>query len=193
MLLMSLVLLHSLPAYATTFDIQPVEEPLSQPTWVQYLGDQYPHMDLFWRYSLQYDLPLTWVLAIASVESGFMPRAMNIAGNSYFPKTMDEALDLDKKHPGKSKDYGLGQINSQWLRRFQLSAEQVLEPHVNIMLMSYILNECFNSWGSTMVAIGCYHHPPSKDMQRALDYARKVSVRQKQIERNLLRAGYSQG
>ena len=141
------------------------------------------HIDLFKRYANEHNVPVLLLLAIAEQESSFNPWALNIAGKSYQPGSKEEALEILKKNTQRSYDVGLMQINSYWLRKFELRAEDVIEPKVNIKMASYILDEAFHSYGANWKALGAYHHPPSKDSDRSLGYAKLVWARFLKLER----------
>ena len=141
------------------------------------------HLDLFKQYANEHDVPVLLLLAIAEQESTFNDWALNIAGKSYQPGSKEDAMEVLKKNTQRSYDVGIMQINSYWLRKFELSAEDVIEPKVNIKMAAYILDEAFRSYGSNWKALGAYHHPPTKDSDRSLGYAKKVWARFLRLER----------
>jgi len=122
--------------------------------------------------SQQYGVPLGLMVAISSVESRFNPWALNIAGKSYFPDSKKAALEKLEESAGiESFDVGIMQINSLWLRRFKISASDAMEPHVNILLGAYILNENFIAYGPGIKAVAAYHSP---NRDRGSRYAKEV-------------------
>jgi len=141
------------------------------------------YLDLFKKYANEHNVPVLLLLAIAEQESSFNPWALNIAGKSYQPGSKKEAMNILKKNTQRSYDVGVMQINSFWLRKFDLNAEDVIEPQVNIKIAAYILDEAFYSYGANWKALGAYHHPPTKDSKRSLDYAKKVWARFLKLER----------
>ena len=141
------------------------------------------HLELFKKFANEHNLPVLLLLAIAEQESSFNPWALNIAGKSYQPSSKEDAMKILGKNTQRSYDVGVMQVNSWWLRKFDLQAEDVIEPQVNIKIAAYILDEAFYSHGANWKALGAYHHPPSKDSKRALDYAKKVWARFLKLER----------
>ena len=120
--------------------------------------------------SEKYGVPLGLMVAIAQTESRFNPWALNIAGKSYSPKSKKEALGVLEKNTQESFDVGLMQINSFWLRRFKLSVSDAIEPHINILLAAYILNENLIAHGARVEAVMAYHSPnPTRGRRYAED------------------------
>jgi len=120
--------------------------------------------------------PKSLAMAIAQTESDMSPWAVNIRGKGFYPKTKDEALLLVKKaiREKKSYDIGLMQVNSYWLNRFKLSAEDIIDPHLNVILGCWILSQEINRFGLNWRAIGSYHTPIDRAPDRARAYANKV-------------------
>lgn len=139
------------------------------------------YLEIFRGVSDRYQIPLPVMLALAEGESRFSPWALNVEGKSYYPKSKGEALQIISTCQGKSFDIGLMQINSYWLRRFGLRAEDVLEPAVNVLLAGYIINENFIAYGPTWKAIGAYNTPPHKNPGIAMAYTRKFADRFKRF------------
>lgn len=102
-----------------------------------------------------YGIPAELLKAIADVESGMNPRAVNYNVSSF--------------------DYGLMQINSRWYhvigkdRWMQLS-----DPCYNVMVGAWILKQCILKHGYTWKAVGCYHSP---NVRRQLYYVSLVQSR----------------
>lgn len=99
-----------------------------------------------------------WLLwAIAKVESGFNPYAVN-------------------RNRDGSRDLGLMQINTRWvseLRRlgFIRDERDLFDPCVSVWAGAYILRRCVDEYGYSWEAVGCYH---SRTKWRRDWYARKV-------------------
>lgn len=86
------------------------------------------------------------VTAIIQQESGGNPYAINTQVRSYQPKTQGEAIEILRVGfaEGRSIDIGLMQVNSQWLGRMQVTAEQLLDPCTNIRIGTTILSQNYN-------------------------------------------------
>jgi soluble lytic murein transglycosylase-like protein len=94
---------------------------------------------------------LLW--AIAKVESGFIPQAINW-------------------NPNGTYDYGVMQINSSWAGKLGMDTwESLGEPCTNVRVGAWILAQCIQKHGYTWEAVGCYNASDRKKRQR---YARKV-------------------
>ena len=107
----------------------------------------------------KYGIPKKLALAILIQESKGNPWAVNVAGKSYMPKTKSEALSIIHRNKDKSLDIGIMQINSQWLRRFNISPEVAIEPKNNVTIGCWILASCIKQHGYGWKAIGAYHSP----------------------------------
>lgn len=120
--------------------------------------------------------PPSLAMAIADVESGFRPWAVNVQGKSHYFQDKGAALAVIHKAAAhkKSYDVGLMQINSYWLRRLKLDPEHVLDPKINVIIGCWILSEEVKRYGLTWKAIGSYHTPIDKKPARAKAYANKV-------------------
>lgn len=118
-------------------------------------------------------VPLDWTLAIAQVESGHNPWALNIEGRSYFFTSKEAALQAARKarRQGKSFDSGIMQVNNQWLDRYGISLDAALDPEANILLGSWILAKAIEQHGQNWRAVGAYHSPTPA---RANQYAAQV-------------------
>ena len=123
-------------------------------------------------------------MAVARVESDWHPWCVNIEGKDYRAKSLAEAATLAKRALvlGKSLDVGLMQINSYWLRKWQIPLERVLDPATNVTLGLCILKYEMRRYGSTWKAVGAYH---SKNTARQKRYVQKVAQALSGIHRAL--------
>jgi hypothetical protein len=153
-----------------------------EPAWLQALRERSTHMDLFIDAAKKYNVPVLLLLAIAEQESGHNPWALNIAGQGYKPKSKEDAIQALNANYKSSYDIGLMQVNSYWIRRFNLRVEDVFDPPVNITIAAYLLNECFHTYGTNWKDLGAYHHPPHKNTARSLNYAKVVWSRYLKLE-----------
>lgn len=124
----------------------------------------------------QYGVPISLALAIARQESGIRPWVINIEGKGYFPQSREEARAIaDKAWAEKrSFDVGIMQVNSFWLKRYNIAVEDVLEPQSNIAMGVWILAREIRRYGLTWQAIGAYHTPLARNPERAKNYAASV-------------------
>ena len=108
--------------------------------------------------SRQYAVPAALLRAIAQQESALNPRAVNTNRNG-------------------SVDMGLMQINSQWLgvlRRHGISARDLWDPCVNVLVGAWILANNFARMGFNAQALGAYNSSEPAQRER---YARQVLKR----------------
>ena len=132
-----------------------------------------PFMEFFETTAAELDVPLSAVLAIARVESGLNPWALNIEGHSYRFTSKVEALAKaeDAYLTGRSFDVGIMQINRWWLDRYGISLQAAFDPLANIYLGCWIFKQELFRHKSLRAAIGAYHSP---DPIRANRYADQV-------------------
>jgi hypothetical protein len=114
--------------------------------------------------------PAQLVEAIARQESGLNPLALNIAGQSYYPATREEAERLIRSamEAGRSFDVGTMQINSWWMERLGIDPFSLLDPAINERWGKWILAEAIARHGLNWKAVGTYHSP---DPERGRQYA----------------------
>lgn len=136
--------------------------------------------DMFDEPCRKYGVPKALALAIAMQESGGNPWAVNVAGKSYLPASKADALNIVRRAREKSFDVGLMQINSQWLRRFNISLETAMEPRNNVHLGVWILASAIRTHGMNWKAVGAYHSPTPA---RQKLYARLVARHLKKFYR----------
>lgn len=90
---------------------------------------------------------------IAKVESNLNPKAMH-------------------KNYNGSYDIGLMQINSFWIKIFNLNTDELLNnPCANTMVGAHVLRQCIDKHGYTWEAVGCYN---AMNRGKRINYAWKV-------------------
>ncbi|WP_320009056.1 lytic transglycosylase domain-containing protein [Maridesulfovibrio sp.] len=137
--------------------------------------ERIPVRPLFSQVAEEFSLQPEILNAIADYESRYNPWALNIEGRSVYPDSREEALAIIERNRGKSYDLGLMQVNSYWIRKFELSPAEALEPEENLRLGAWILRYCLDSYGYNWRAIGAYHTgSPNNLPGRARAYAVKV-------------------
>ena len=101
----------------------------------------------------EYDVSPQLLWTIAKTESGFAPRALNWNRNG-------------------SYDFGVMQINSEWAPRLGKDVWQSLgDPCTNIRAGAWILAQCFQRYGYSWEAVGCYNASSEDKRER---YEQKV-------------------
>ena len=129
--------------------------------------------DIFLRAAATTRIPVELLLAISHVESGFHPRALNVAGQALFPATLHEAESVLRRS-GDNVDIGLMQINwAFWGKKLGVSKSELLDPKLNVLLGARILEHCLKVTGDWWQAVGMYHSP---DASRQRMYVAKVSL-----------------
>ena len=122
------------------------------------------------------NVPVALTKAIAEVESRHSPYALNIGGKGYFFDSKEDAILVARQAmaEGKSLDSGLMQVNSQWLKRFNIPLEAALDPEANVYLGTWLLKENYQVHGDWQTAVARYHSPDQKRGQRYLDKVKAV-------------------
>lgn len=160
------------------FEQEPVYKALRGNIQLRYrLGkkDMVPIPSLFNQVADEFGIPPELLHAIASHESHYKPWAVNIWGRSYYPDSKDKALKIISKSRARSYDIGLMQVNSYWLRKFDLDVAKAIVPEENLRLGAWILRYCLDRYGNNWKAVGAYHTgSPSNLPARAKKYARQV-------------------
>jgi len=152
--------------------------------------ERIPVQPLFAQVAEEFSLHPEILNAIADHESGYNPWALNIQGKSVYPDSREEALAIIEKNRGKSYDVGLMQVNSYWIRKFELSPAEALEPEENLRLGAWILRYCLDRYGYNWRAIGAYHTGSPKNLPgRARAYAVKVMKKYNALMRKSARSG----
>jgi len=126
----------------------------------------------------QYAIPLAVFYAIAKTESAKRikrglyrpwPWTLNVAGRPERFPTRKEAFTALTQHLKRgitSIDIGLMQINWSYHRQKLGSAWDALEPYHNLRVGARILRDEYDSRGNWLAAIGAYHSPGIKKIQR---------------------------
>lgn len=113
-------------------------------------------------------VPLPVLTAIALTETGRRvdgrmapwPWAINVAGASHYPDTLDSALDLarDVRRSGRRNfDLGCFQINYRWHGEAFDSLAQMLDPAANALYAARFLARLHADLGDWSLAAGRYH------------------------------------
>ena len=120
-----------------------------------------PMGPLFQEAAQFWGVPVAWTQAIADVESGHNPWALNIEGKGYQFASKDKALAMAKQADaeGRSFDSGIMQVNNFWLKKYGIPLEAAFDPQANIYLGSWILKQEIDRHGQTWEAVGAYHSP----------------------------------
>lgn len=125
----------------------------------------------FNRASALYRVPQDVLMAIADVESGFNPYAINVEGTPYFPNNYSRAMNIVHKYRDSSMDIGIMQVNSFWFNRLHYPLRYGLDPCDDVYLGAYVLARKIKRYGYNWRGIAAYH---SADYTAGLVYANKV-------------------
>jgi soluble lytic murein transglycosylase-like protein len=127
------------------------------PAW----AEQIPLVPMFVEAAHAWGVPAAWTQAIAHVESGLSPWALNIEGKGYRFDSKEKALAKAKEAEaeGRSFDSGVMQVNNFWLKKYGIPLEAALDPLANIYLGSWILKQEISRHGESWNAVGAYHSP----------------------------------
>lgn len=130
-----------------------------------------PVAELFAAPCLELDIPCPLTMAIARVESGLHPWSLNIEGKSFRFKTKNEALAKARSAlaAGRSFDVGLMQVNSWWLKRYDIALEAALDPLANLYLGGWIFKSEIDRHQNLRAAVGAYHSPNPDKARRYAD------------------------
>ena len=124
-----------------------------------------------WLASLEYGVSYETLYAIAKVESGLHPYAVNVSGKPHYPESKGEALSLIEGR--KDYDIGLMQVNAYWVKRYSIDPEWLLDTDYNAKFGAAILRYCMDIFGNTWKAIDCYHRGEAKARDFSI-YTRRV-------------------
>jgi len=108
------------------------------------------------------------IKSIVMVESGENPKALN-------------------RNTNGTTDYGLGQINTIWVKGLELdSAKLIRDPEYNLKWSAYILRHCLDEYGWTWKGLSHYHNG------KAI-YGLKYMLKVKEVYDKLLRNSKNPG
>ena len=108
----------------------------------------------------QHHIPAGLLTAIANVESGFKPYAINIDGNSLFASNASEATKVVENALSQGVtniDIGIMQINYRWHKKNFTNVKEMLNPKVNIKYAGELLSSLRKKHGNWHKAIRYYH------------------------------------
>ena len=137
-------------------------------------AEQILPMEPFFKEAAKFwGVPVAWTQAIAEVESGHNPWALNIEGKGYQFASKEKAVTMAKQADaeGRSFDSGVMQVNNFWLKKYGIPLEAAFDPLANIYLGSWILRKEIDRHGQTWEAVGAYHSP---NVARGGKYAEMV-------------------
>lgn len=128
----------------------------------------------------KFKIPKALAMAIARQESGMHPFAVNVAGKSLHHASASDALRTAQQamSRGQSFDVGLMQVNSSWIRKYNIPLHILFNPGSNVYVGCWILKQEIDRHGMTWKAIGRYHSPTDT---RANAYAMRVKRHLKNI------------
>ncbi|MHB1696638.1 MAG: lytic transglycosylase domain-containing protein [bacterium] len=92
----------------------------------------------FNRAGSKYGINPGLIYAIAQVESGFNPAAVDYDSNGTY-------------------DYGVMQINTIWYKTLKPYWNNLADPCYNVMVGTWILKQCFHRYHGTKNALECYN------------------------------------
>jgi soluble lytic murein transglycosylase-like protein len=123
-----------------------------------------------------HNIPVELLLAVAEVESGLAPYALNHSGAAILPSSRSNAEQLLAKLSGQrgTFDIGIMQVNRWWFEKYGEPYGKGLDVCFNIDFGARILAMAIKDNGFTWEAVGRYHSPTS---WRKEAYARKIFTR----------------
>lgn len=135
------------------------------------MAEQLSLTPMFQEAAQTWGVPVALTRAIARVESGFSPWALNIEGRGYTFASKEKALEKGQQaqNANRSFDSGLMQVNSFWLKKYGIPLEAALDPGANIFLGSWILKQEIERQGQTWNAVGAYHSPDEARSRRYIE------------------------
>lgn len=143
-------------------------------------------LPLFEYPSKKFGLPKALIMAIARQESYMAPWVLNLAGKDFHPRSRKEALAIAERAlaAGMSFDVGIMQINSYWIRKYNLPLDKVLEPKNNVYIGCWILAQEVRRHGMNWRAVAYYHTPLHKSREhhnRGYSYVLRIQKHLKDI------------
>ena len=93
------------------------------------------------------DIAFDTLSALVKTESSFHPFAIAVVdGSAYYPATLAEAQLIAKKLQQSKSSFsvGLGQINSQHFKAFDVNAVDLFEPCRNLQITALLLSKCYH-------------------------------------------------
>jgi hypothetical protein len=118
----------------------------------------------------KYEVPLGVLYAVGLTESGhkesLQPLAMNIAGEAYFAKSLDDAVnrfDTAEAAGIKLIDIGCMQINHYFHGQEFASLQRMFDPHANVDYAARFLKTLRRQEGSWTLAVARYHAGPNNN------------------------------
>ena len=121
-------------------------------------------------------IPSGLLLAIATVESGSKPYALNIQGKSVIGRNKTEAANLIHEALAKgitNIDVGVMQLNIRWHRENFGSIEEMLDPKKNIEYAASFLLTLYKKYGDWHKAVRLYHSSTAEYHRK---YSRKITL-----------------
>ena len=115
----------------------------------------------FNRAAFKYGLPVSLLKAVAYVESGFNPQAVDYDNNGTY-------------------DYGVMQINTVWYPVIKRYWNNLADPCYNVMVGSWILYRCKVRFGGIKRTLACYNSG-SPDVFADRGYVNKVLAYKKKF------------
>ncbi len=122
------------------------------------------------RAAKKYDVPLGVLYAVALTETGrrgsLHPFALNIEGPSFFPHTLEEALqryEQARKAGAKLIDIGCMQINHYYHGSHFRSVIDMFDPRENVEYAAQFLKDLRVKEGSWTLAAARYHAGPDNN------------------------------
>lgn len=122
------------------------------------------------------NIPSGLLLAIAMVESGIEPYALNIRGNSLITGSKREALSsiYEAVAAGITNiDVGVMQLNVKWHSENFSLVEDMLEPRKNIEYAARFLVSLYKKHGDWHKAVRFYHSSTEEYYRK---YSRKITL-----------------
>ena len=124
----------------------------------------------------QNNIPSGLLLAVATVESGSEPYALNIQGKSVIGRNKTEVANLIHEALAKgitNIDVGVMQLNIRWHQENFGSIEEMLEPKKNIEYAASFLLTLYKKYGDWHKAVRFYHSSTAEYYRK---YSRKITL-----------------